>query len=371
MAEDICGNVGADDRLNVLQRLRDGGTVVHWGISLAQARIGSSNYVLAYEKSTPKSGGWILHLDGAVQHFTPEALQHALQFQAQVDQEVFGRSPPVPVEFPPELTGNQGGGGPSSSAPSPSIEERKRAEKEAAEREKRAREEQAARAAEAADWEQGGSEPRSQNDRSGDAGTSDDDMQRPSNIPEGQPGAGGMERPGLGQPGASGMERRGFGQPGAGGMERPGLGQPGAGGMERPALGQPATPTRPSMPPWMPPAAMMDGFPGRRMTKTDVPFKDSPLVGGKGGVPFRVVSPKGQPVVGVRYRLGPWSGQEVVAKIEGVFQRTKEPGPWKYVLAREGYASAQSRLTAATSSLPCASRSCESTAIGWTPRIRT
>jgi hypothetical protein len=74
------------------------------------------------------------------------------------------------------------------------------------------------------------------------------------------------------------------------------------------------------------------------MSKTNVPFKDSALVGGTGGAPFRVVSPDGEPAVGVRYRLGQWDGQDVIAKIEGVFWRQKESGPLEYVLAREGYA---------------------------------
>ncbi len=92
----------------VLQELRSDEVVVHWGISFAQAKVGTSNYVLAYEKSTPKSGGWVLRLDGSVVKYDPQMLQDGLQNQAQVDQEVFGRSPPVPIEFSPELARGTG-----------------------------------------------------------------------------------------------------------------------------------------------------------------------------------------------------------------------------------------------------------------------
>ncbi len=296
VAENICRKSGGDDRLKTLQRLRDGGTVVHWGISLAQAVIGSSNYVLAYEKSTPKSGGWILHLDGAVQYFEPEALQRALQFQAQVDERVFGQSPPVPVEFPPELT--------QKKAPPAETEERKRAKEEyarkEAEKEKQAKEEQAARVEEAAARERERIERYSNKGSFGGFGlNADDDADdtgRPSGFRGGRPEAGGMETPGP---------RSRFGQPAG-------------------STATSAGPTHPDI--------------GQRLGKTKVPFKDSPLVGVPVGRPFRAVSRDGQPVVGVRYRLGQWRRKDAVAKIEGVFKREKEPGQWEYVLAREGYA---------------------------------
>jgi len=101
-AEEYCRKYDAWQK--ILQDLRRDGVVVHWGISFAQARVGTSNYVLAYEKSTPKSGGWVLRLDGSVAQYDPKMLQYWLQNQAQVDTEVFGQSPPVPVKFPPELT---------------------------------------------------------------------------------------------------------------------------------------------------------------------------------------------------------------------------------------------------------------------------
>lgn len=60
------------------------------------------------------------------------------------------------------------------------------------------------------------------------------------------------------------------------------------------------------------------------------------LLGGAGGSPFSRTSPNGQPVVGVRYRLGTWGGRERVGMLEPLFAANALPGD--VILARDGYA---------------------------------
>jgi hypothetical protein len=256
----------------VLQELRSDEVVVHWGISFAQAKVGTSNYVLAYEKSTPKSGGWVLRLDGSVVKYGPQMLQDGLQNPAQVDQEVFGRSPPVPVEFSPELA--QGTGTESRD----------------------------------------------------DSVVSDG-----PNLP-----------PALGRkPSASDAPK-----PSAHAASSVDATPPPSSRPPHSAFAPPSSPPRStsrpplpsSSPRSTPPFNQPPRFPQMSRGRTNGLANDSRLVGGTGGVPFRAVTPDRQPVVGIRYRLGSWAGQESVGKIEGVSQRTKTPGPWEHVFAREGYA---------------------------------
>jgi hypothetical protein len=65
---------------------------------------------------------------------------------------------------------------------------------------------------------------------------------------------------------------------------------------------------------------------------------DSELVGGNGGIPFRVVSPNGQPVVGVQYTMGAWAGKERVSRLTPLFERIDASPQQMVVSAKDGYA---------------------------------
>jgi hypothetical protein len=65
---------------------------------------------------------------------------------------------------------------------------------------------------------------------------------------------------------------------------------------------------------------------------------DTEPVGGTGGSLFRHVGNGQQLVVGVRYRLGSWQGEERLGKIEPLFANTDPGRGWESVEAREGYA---------------------------------
>jgi hypothetical protein len=60
------------------------------------------------------------------------------------------------------------------------------------------------------------------------------------------------------------------------------------------------------------------------------------VLGGAGGSPFSRTSPNGQPVIGVRYRLGSWGGRERVGQLEPLF--TTAAAQADVIVAREGYA---------------------------------
>jgi hypothetical protein len=63
--------------------------------------------------------------------------------------------------------------------------------------------------------------------------------------------------------------------------------------------------------------------------------RQTELLGGNGGSPFQRTSPNGQPVLGVRYRMGNWGGRERVGGLEPLF--TSAAGR-DVILARDGYA---------------------------------
>jgi hypothetical protein len=64
---------------------------------------------------------------------------------------------------------------------------------------------------------------------------------------------------------------------------------------------------------------------------------DTELVGGSGGFPFRSVDPDGKAVLGFRYSMGSWAGQEALRELEPVFSRASSRGSGQVLLAREGY----------------------------------
>jgi len=65
---------------------------------------------------------------------------------------------------------------------------------------------------------------------------------------------------------------------------------------------------------------------------------DARLAGGSGGMPFRLTDPQGRPVIGVRYRLGSWRGQEMVARLEPLFGGEPNMPGFTSIHARQGYA---------------------------------
>jgi hypothetical protein len=95
----FCRKSGDSRGIEVLERLRQKGVVVYWGIRLRDVKVGTSNYVVAYEKKTPMEGGLALHLDGHTEALTPGQLLTFLAHQADVDLKIFGKTPPVPVQF--------------------------------------------------------------------------------------------------------------------------------------------------------------------------------------------------------------------------------------------------------------------------------
>ncbi len=66
--------------------------------------------------------------------------------------------------------------------------------------------------------------------------------------------------------------------------------------------------------------------------------KQTELIGGSGGAPFERSSSTGQPVVGVRYRLGSWAGRECVGRLEPIFASGAASAAPDVVMARDGYA---------------------------------
>jgi hypothetical protein len=65
--------------------------------------------------------------------------------------------------------------------------------------------------------------------------------------------------------------------------------------------------------------------------------KDTELVGGTGGSPFRSVSPDGELVVGIACGLGSWDGEAALSQIEPLFDRDEGRGKRNATIAREGY----------------------------------
>lgn len=92
-----------------VQQLHAQGVVVQWGVSFAKATIGTSNFVLAYEKDAPQKGGGVLMMDGSVWSLTAEDLRDKLHAQVPVVQAATGVAPPAwpatqtAEEAPPSL----------------------------------------------------------------------------------------------------------------------------------------------------------------------------------------------------------------------------------------------------------------------------
>jgi hypothetical protein len=61
------------------------------------------------------------------------------------------------------------------------------------------------------------------------------------------------------------------------------------------------------------------------------------LLGGVGGVRFETKSPTGQPVVGLRYRIGQWAGKSAIGSLEPLYDRSDFSAGQAFEMAREGY----------------------------------
>ncbi|TVS16080.1 MAG: hypothetical protein EA424_14800 [Planctomycetaceae bacterium] len=66
--------------------------------------------------------------------------------------------------------------------------------------------------------------------------------------------------------------------------------------------------------------------------------KQTELIGGSGGAPFERTSSTGQPVVGVRHRLGSWAGRQCVGRLEPIFAGGATSTAPDMIMARDGYA---------------------------------
>jgi hypothetical protein len=73
---------------------------------------------------------------------------------------------------------------------------------------------------------------------------------------------------------------------------------------------------------------------------------DTPLAGGSGGAPFRSTDPQGRPVIGVRYRLGSWRDQQLVARLEPLFGGEPDRPGSTSIRARQAYAVGALRVDA-------------------------
>ena len=63
----------------------------------------------------------------------------------------------------------------------------------------------------------------------------------------------------------------------------------------------------------------------------------SELIGGRGGAPFTKVSAAGEPVFGVRYRMGTWAGKQHLGQVEPCFESTTFAPDEQTVVAKSGY----------------------------------
>ena len=106
------------------------------------------------------------------------------------------------------------------------------------------------------------------------------------------------------------------------------------GGLEPAPAGTAAAPTPGvggSVQPMPPPAA------ATLSNTLPVGAKQTPLAGGKGGVPFVAADAEHRTVVGFRYAVGSWAGQPALRFLEPVYERPEAERAGESV-AREGYA---------------------------------
>lgn len=80
--------------LAVIERLHADGLVAQWGVPLREVRIGTSNFVLAYEKGALDSGGWVLMMDGSAHNISQHVLRDKLNAQAEIVLKATGVAPP-------------------------------------------------------------------------------------------------------------------------------------------------------------------------------------------------------------------------------------------------------------------------------------
>jgi hypothetical protein len=92
--------------LESIRRLRGQGVRVAWGIDFIEARIGTSNFLLAHKPDAPQKGGLILFLDASVSY------QNAARIQDLLEQRKTCWTPPEPILGTPwdtPLIGGDGG----------------------------------------------------------------------------------------------------------------------------------------------------------------------------------------------------------------------------------------------------------------------
>ena len=325
----FCQQSGNSRGVEMLDRLRQKGVVVHWGIRFRDTTVGTSNYVFAYEKRTPMEGGLVLHLDGHARAVTPGQLLTLLAHQAEVDLKVFGKTPPVPVKFPPGTTPEHADVLNLTHTPwppdDPIINIRPPAPKPVGKN----------RSSESANQgrsSKGGSLPPKLGRDSASSKSEPDREPTPSS------GDSTASRPGMSSPFGRGDMPRGPFRP-----ERPGI----SGQMPRTPFGNQAQPGNATdMGPGaadrvpsgrQPPISFGEG-PRHGSSRTTVKTVDSPLVGGSGGGPRRSVDRDGRPMVGVRHSMGSWAGEDAIRSFDPLFERGRPRPGSKELFAKDGYA---------------------------------
>lgn len=334
-AKAFCQSSGDSHGADVLDRLRQKGVVVHWGIRFNDARVGSSNYVFAYEPKTPREGGVALHLDGFTEVVTPGQLLMFLAAQADNDLKAFGRTPPYPVKFPPGTTPEYSHNVVllDSNKPWPPDDPIINVKPPAPEPSpKPVRDTSSSQTAHSDRSSTGGSLPPKLGRGSASSTPVPDREPTPSSGDSADSG------PGMSNPfGRGGMSRGPFGP------ERSGT----SGGMPRTPFGGPAQPGRATDGGPRAPDRASTGQrppipfgPGSRIGSSRTTYKtvDSPLVGGQGGGPRRIVDREGRPMIGVRHRMGSWAGKEMVKSFDPLFERGRPRPGYDELFAKDGYA---------------------------------
>lgn len=321
----FCRESGDSHGAEVLDRLRKEGVVVHWGMTFMDARVGTSNYVFAYEKKTPMEGGLALHLDGFTEALTPGQLLTFLAHQADNDLKVFGKTPPYPVKFAPGTTPELSHNlvsldmnrpwppddpiiGVKPPAPQPTSQDVAKKPSKGGHLPPKLGRESASSKSETSP------EPTPPANR---PATSAPDRSRPS---------GGDGKPDLpflpGRPDTpESWPRTPFG-PGA---------EPDGTGTMVPSAADRARSGR------QPPVSF-GGGPQFGNSTTNVKTIDSPLVGGTGGGPRRSVDRDGRPMIGVRHAMGSWAGQDALRSFDPLFERGRARPGSEELFAKDGYA---------------------------------
>ncbi len=301
-AEAFCRQSGNQNGVEALERMRSQGVTVHWGMRYQNAYVGTTDYVFAYEEKTPSEGGLILHLNGKTEAVAPGELMACLAHQVDTDLKTFGRTPPFPVQFP------------EGTRPTPPVHLRLDMSK---------------------GWPPDNPVMPVRTQPVIQPGTYRVVDERPSqSAGQERPSTGGSRPPSLGRDSASSSKSEPQQQ-----SDTPssfgGQGMPEAPGQ----FGH--SPTAHSGPSAAERMRSRGGSsnPFGRGSSSDVKTVDSPLVGGSSRMMVRrKTDRKGRPMIGVRYAVMKWAGQDGLRVFEPLFERGRPRLGHEELFARDGYA---------------------------------